>query len=89
MSSIPLAVLSPNSALEIPALGDESVVRIPVPGVDRDDIRLDRLGDDLVVTLGVFLRTCGCPTCSAPRTWSRARDCMTATWRSCFGARVD
>jgi arsenite-transporting ATPase len=52
----PLAELAPHAPLQITASGDQSMVRVPVHGVDRDEIRLDRWGDDLVVTLGMHRR---------------------------------
>lgn len=52
----PLVRLTSLPALEISSAGEQSVVRIPVHGVHRDDISLDRWGDDLVVTLGMHRR---------------------------------
>jgi arsenite-transporting ATPase len=57
----PLDRMSSGQALHIATSGDQSTVRMPVPGVDRDDIRLDRLGDELVVTLGAYRRTVRLP----------------------------
>lgn len=37
------------------------MVRIPVPGAERGEIRLERLGDDLVVTLGAHRRSVRLP----------------------------
>jgi arsenite-transporting ATPase len=48
----PLSRLSDRPALEITTAGDESFVRLPANGVDRDDIALERQGDHLIVTLG-------------------------------------
>jgi len=48
----PLAKLSDRPALQIITDGDESTVRLPANGVDREDISLDRKADRLVVTLG-------------------------------------
>jgi len=53
----PLARLAPAQALEIATSGEESVVRVPVPGVERDRIGLERSSDELIVTLGAHRRS--------------------------------
>jgi arsenite-transporting ATPase len=53
----PLARLADGQALEITSRGGESVVRLFAPGVERDRIRLERDGDELVVALGTHRRT--------------------------------
>lgn len=53
----PLARLSPGQALEITSQGQESVVRLAVPGVERDQVGLERDGDELVVSLGAHRRS--------------------------------
>jgi arsenite/tail-anchored protein-transporting ATPase len=53
----PLARLSPGQALEITSLGPESRVRLAVPGVERHQVRLERDGDELVVSLGAHRRS--------------------------------
>jgi arsenite-transporting ATPase len=53
----PLARLSPGQALEITSLGHESLVRLAVPGVERDQVGLERDGDELVVSLGAHRRS--------------------------------
>ena len=50
----PVARLSDQQPLEITTDGDESTVRLPAKGVDRDDIGLERQADGLVVTLGPY-----------------------------------
>ncbi len=48
----PLACLSPCPALEIRSEGPCSILTIPARGIDREDIQMERIGDDLVLTLG-------------------------------------
>jgi arsenite-transporting ATPase len=57
----PLETLSSRQALEITTNGDESVVRVPVCGVDRQDIQVDRSFDELVLTLGEYRRNVRLP----------------------------
>jgi arsenite-transporting ATPase len=52
----PLARLTTSASLEVVTAGRESTVRIFVPGVKRDDIELNRRGDELVVDLGAHRR---------------------------------
>lgn len=60
--SDPLARLSYRRALEITSRGDESMVRLAVPGVPRDQIELERDGDELVIALGAHRRSVVLPT---------------------------
>jgi arsenite/tail-anchored protein-transporting ATPase len=53
----PLAKLSPGHALEITSRGPESMVRLAVPGVERDQVGIEREGDELVVSLGAHRRS--------------------------------
>ena len=48
-------------ALEITTDGDESFVRVPVNGVDRRDIQVERSFDELVLTLGEYRRNVRLP----------------------------
>ena len=57
----PLGTLSSRPALEITTNGDESVVRVPVCGVHREDIQVDRSFDELVLTLGEYRRNVRLP----------------------------
>jgi arsenite-transporting ATPase len=57
----PLGRLAPGRALEISSVGDESVLRLPVSGVERDRIQLSREQDELIVTLGAHRRTVRLP----------------------------
>jgi len=68
----PLARLSDKPALEITTAGPVSTVRVPVDGVDRDDIVLERVADDLVVTLGSYRRTIPLPDRLHPQDVTKA-----------------
>jgi arsenite-transporting ATPase len=58
----PLATLAPHQSLTIAARGDETVVRLLVPGVDRDRIGVEHDGSgELVVTLGAYRRSIPLP----------------------------
>jgi arsenite-transporting ATPase len=68
----PLACLCDRPALDITTAGAESTVRVPVDGVERDDILLERVGDELVVTLGTYRRTIPLPDRLRPEDITRA-----------------
>ena len=53
----PLATLSHHPALEFTSRGQESLLRLAVPGLDRREIDLERDGDQLIVGLGVHRRS--------------------------------
>lgn len=53
----PFAQLSHGRALEITSRGDESTLRLAVPGIARDQIELERDGDELVIALGAHRRS--------------------------------
>ena len=53
----PLARLAHRPPLEITSRGDESMVRLAVPGMARDQIELERDGDELVIALGAHRRS--------------------------------
>jgi arsenite-transporting ATPase len=53
----PLATLTDRQPLEIVARDDETVVRLLVPGLRRDQIGVERVRDELVVTLDAYRRT--------------------------------
>jgi arsenite-transporting ATPase len=58
----PLATLAPHQSLTIGARGDETVVQLLVPGVERERIGVehDRNGE-LIVTLGAYRRSIPLP----------------------------
>jgi arsenite-transporting ATPase len=53
----PLARLATRPAVEITSRGRDSVVRLPVGGVERDRIGVEHERDELTVTLGAHRRT--------------------------------
>jgi arsenite-transporting ATPase len=53
----PVSRLSSGQALEITSRGQESLVRLAVPGVERDQVALERDGNELVVSLGSHRRS--------------------------------
>ncbi len=57
----PLAQLAVQPALQITTSACESMVRMPIHSVERNDIHLHRVADDLVVTLGTYRRSIRLP----------------------------
>lgn len=60
-TSDPMDRFAPGAAIEILTHGAESLVRVPVGGVDRADIDLALDGDELLVTLGAHRRAVRLP----------------------------
>jgi arsenite/tail-anchored protein-transporting ATPase len=58
---VPLERLAAGAALEITTSGSESIVRLPVTGFDREQIQLERDGDEFIVTLGAHRRRVSLP----------------------------
>lgn len=59
--SDPLARLSASPALEIVTSDGESIVRVPIGGIDRADIGVERLPGELVITLAGQRRVVSLP----------------------------
>lgn len=57
----PLGRLANQEAMQIVTALDETILRLPAAGVERDEIRLERVGSDLVVTLGGYRRAIPLP----------------------------
>jgi arsenite/tail-anchored protein-transporting ATPase len=57
----PMARLSDRAAVAFGADGDRTVIRIPVAGVDRDDIDVERGEGELAVSLGAYRRVITLP----------------------------
>jgi arsenite-transporting ATPase len=57
----PLATMADRPPLRIASRGDETVVRLLVPGVQRDRIDVEHDGDELFVTLGAYRRSVPLP----------------------------
>lgn len=57
----PMATMAARQPLTIGPRGDETVVRLLVPGIDRERIALEREGNELVVALGAYRRTIPLP----------------------------
>ena len=68
----PLARLSDGKGLEITSRGDEPVVRLFVPGIEREQIALERDDDELVVVLGAHRRSVLLPEALRHRDVARA-----------------
>jgi arsenite-transporting ATPase len=52
----PTARLADVEPIEITSTGDETAMRVFLPGIDRDDVRVEREGDELALTLGTRRR---------------------------------
>ena len=57
----PLGRLAGQEAMQIVTSPDETILRLPAAGVEREDIRLERVGGDLLVTLGGYRRAIPLP----------------------------
>jgi len=68
----PLATLTDRQPLEIVTRGEETVVRLLVGGLRRDQIRVERLSDELVVTLDAYRRSVRLPDALSHRDVVRA-----------------
>jgi arsenite-transporting ATPase len=68
----PLDRLSDCKGLEITSRGNEPVMRLFVPGIEREQIALERVGDELVVALGTHRRSVLLPEALRYRDVARA-----------------
>jgi len=68
----PLERMSTEGAVSIRSEGAHAVVRIPVGGIDRDDISVERQGPELIVGLGAYRRVIALPDAFGERRVLRA-----------------
>ncbi|MGB0121445.1 MAG: ArsA family ATPase, partial [Solirubrobacterales bacterium] len=68
----PASIFHPGLARELTSNGDSTVIRIAAPFVEKDQIDLKQVGDELIVTVGDVRRTIILPSGLAQREPSRA-----------------
>jgi len=68
----PASIFHPGLARELTSVGDSTVIRIAAPFVEKDQINLKQVGDELIVTVGDVRRTIILPSGLAQREPSRA-----------------
>lgn len=68
----PAAIFHPGLARELTSEGDSTVIRIAAPFVEKEEIDLKQVGDELVITVGEVRRTIILPSGLAQREPSRA-----------------
>jgi HSP20 family molecular chaperone IbpA len=68
----PLTKFVDTPALDIASDGDETVLRLLVPGASRDELDIEMEGDELIISLGSYRRTVKLPEGLIGRSVDRA-----------------